>query len=89
MTNLLNPKMVLFTIALLPQFVSPALGHVTLQFAVLGATFIAFEIAIDGTVGLAAGRVTESLVRGRWHRRIERASGCVFIALGARLAADR
>src|SRR4051794_16769806 len=36
-TNLLNPKMVTFTIALLPQFINPALGHVWVQFAVLGS----------------------------------------------------
>jgi threonine/homoserine/homoserine lactone efflux protein len=42
MTNLLNPKMVTFTIALLPQFINPALGHVWAQFAILGAVLVAF-----------------------------------------------
>jgi threonine/homoserine/homoserine lactone efflux protein len=54
LTNLVNPKSVTFVVALLPQFVERGLGHVPLQFAVLGTIFIAFEILIDGAVGLMA-----------------------------------
>src|SRR5260370_23159687 len=42
-TNLVNPKSVTFIVSLLPQFVGRGLGHVSLQLAVLGAIFIAFE----------------------------------------------
>ncbi|WP_275895927.1 MULTISPECIES: LysE family transporter [Amycolatopsis] len=51
LTSLLNPKMVTYTIALLPQFIDPALGRVWLQFAIL----IAMEFLVDGTVGVLAG----------------------------------
>lgn len=56
-TNVLNPKMALFTVALLPQFVDPSRGQVPAQLLVLGACFVALEIVVDGAVGLAAGRL--------------------------------
>ncbi|MBP2339836.1 threonine/homoserine/homoserine lactone efflux protein [Saccharothrix coeruleofusca] len=89
-TNLLNPKMVTFTIAFLPQFVDPALGQVWLQFAVLGAILIALEFAVDGAVGVLAGRIGGWLRRRRSaRRRIDTATGGIFIGLGVRLAVDR
>jgi threonine/homoserine/homoserine lactone efflux protein len=90
LTNLLNPKMVTFTIAFLPQFINPALGRVWVQFAVLGAVLIAFEFLVDGTVGVLAGRIGQWLRRRRAaRRRVDVATGAVFIGLGVRLAAER
>jgi threonine/homoserine/homoserine lactone efflux protein len=90
LTNVLNPKMALFTLALLPQFVDPSRGRVPAQLLVLGACFVALEIVVDGTVGLAAGRVRRILVRRpRAARGIEVASGTVFLGLGAKLAVTR
>ncbi len=90
LTNLVNPKMVTFTIAFLPQFVDPQLGRVWLQFAVLGAVFITLEFLVDGTVGVLAGRIGDWLGRHqRARRRLDVATGSVFIGLGARLAIER
>ncbi|MEV6827194.1 LysE family translocator [Amycolatopsis sp. NPDC051102] len=90
LTNLLNPKMVTFTIAFLPQFVDPARGNVWLQFAVLGAIMIAFEFLVDGAVGVFAGRIGGWLRRKRTaRRRIEVTTGGIFIGLGIRLAVER
>jgi threonine/homoserine/homoserine lactone efflux protein len=90
LTNVLNPKMALFTLALLPQFVEESRGQVPAQFLVLGACFLALEIAVDGTVGLAAGRVRRFLAgRRRAARGVAVASGSVFLGLGARLAVTR
>lgn len=89
LTNLLNPKMVTFTIAFLPQFVDPALGRIWLQFAVLGAIMIVFEFLVDGAVGVLAGRIGGWLRRKRKARqRLEVATGGIFIGLGVRLALD-
>jgi threonine/homoserine/homoserine lactone efflux protein len=89
-TNLVNPKMVTFAVAFLPQFVDRALGHVPAQFAVLGAIFIALELLIDGAVGLAAGRLAAWLSRRRRARQaLDVGSGTVMVALAARLAFER
>ncbi|MDS0137327.1 MULTISPECIES: LysE family translocator [unclassified Amycolatopsis] len=88
LTNLLNPKMVTFTIAFLPQFIDPARGHLWLQFAVLGAIMIVFEFLVDGTVGVLAGRLGGWVRKKKNQRRIEVATGGIFIGLGLKLAAD-
>ena len=90
LTNLVNPKMVTFTIAFLPQFVDPRLGRVWLQFLVLGAVFIVLEFLVDGTVGVLAGRIGGWLARRRDARkRLDVATGSLFIGLGIRLAVER
>ncbi|MEY9908118.1 threonine/homoserine/homoserine lactone efflux protein [Catenulispora sp. MAP12-49] len=90
LTNLVNPKMVTFTIAFLPQFVDPRLGRVWLQFAILGTVFVALEFVVDGTVGVLAGRIGRWFARRqRAQRRLDVATGGVFIGLGVRLAAER
>ncbi|MEQ4725482.1 LysE family translocator [Nonomuraea sp. B19D2] len=90
LTNLLNPKMVTFTIAFLPQFINPQLGQVWLQFAILGAVLIVLEFAVDGTVGVLAGRIGGWLRRRHAaRRRVDIATGGIFIGLGVRLAVER
>ncbi len=90
LTNLVNPKMVTFTLAFLPQFVDPRLGRVWPQFATLGAVFIVLEFLVDGTVGVLAGRIGQWLGRRqRARRRLDVATGGVFIGLGVRLAVER
>jgi threonine/homoserine/homoserine lactone efflux protein len=89
-TNLVNPKSVTFVVALLPQFVDRGLGHVPVQFAVLGAIFVTFEMLIDGTVGLAAGRLGSWLSRRRRARQaLDAGAGTVMLALAGRLAVER
>ena len=88
LTNLLNPKMVTFTIAFLPQFIDPDRGHLWLQFAILGAILIVFEFLVDGAVGVLAGRIGGWVRRKKNQRRIEVATGGIFIGLGVKLALD-
>ena len=90
LTNLLNPKMVTFTIAFLPQFINPQLGQVWVQFAILGTILIVLEFIVDGTVGVLAGRIGGWLRRRQTaRRRIDASIGGMFVALGARLAVER
>lgn len=88
-TNLLNPKVILFNIAFLPQFVTPSLGHLPLQFLVLGLSLVLIGLAVGSVVGLLAGRLSAAL---RGSRRAARAlnicTGLVFTGLAVRLAAN-
>ena len=89
LTNLLNPKMALFSIAFLPQFTDPAAGNLAFQFLVLGSCFVVLEVAVDGTVGVVAGRLAD-LLRGRRARRnLNVAAGSIYLGLGARVALER
>jgi threonine/homoserine/homoserine lactone efflux protein len=90
LTNLLNPKMVTFTIAFLPQFINPHLGEVWVQFAILGAIMIAMEFLVDGAVGVLAGRIGGWLRRRQAaRRRVDVATGGLFIGIGVGLAVER
>jgi threonine/homoserine/homoserine lactone efflux protein len=85
--NSLNPKVMLFFIAFLPQFVDPAHGSVPAQMLVLGAGFAAMTATSYLVLGAASGRVGELFLRRpAIARHIERLVGVVFIALAARLA---
>jgi threonine/homoserine/homoserine lactone efflux protein len=89
-TNLLNPKVVLFNAAFLPQFVDPSRGSTTTQLLVLGACFVLVDLLIDGPIGLFAGRLGSWLARHRRaQRRLDIATGSIFIGLSARLALER
>jgi threonine/homoserine/homoserine lactone efflux protein len=56
-TSLLNPKIAVLYVSLLPQFIDPALGSVATQSFLLGLTQIAVAIAVNGTIVLFAGSV--------------------------------
>lgn len=87
LTNLLNPKMALFSLAFLPQFIDPTRGSVTGQLLVLGATFVVLQVIVDIGLGVAAGRLGDRLVRSPVvARRVNTVTGAVFIGLGIRLA---
>ncbi|MFW6694136.1 LysE family translocator [Streptomyces sp. MAR4 CNX-425] len=87
-TNLLNPKVIMFNIAFLPQFVDPGRGHLPLQLLVLGVTGVVVGFCVDGSVGLLSGRLSRALRRSRrLARGLNVFSGTVFAGLAVRLAA--
>jgi len=88
-TNVLNPKVALFFLAFLPQFVSPARGSATMQLIVLSVYFIFSATIINLVVANLSGVAGNFLRRGRNIARMERASGAVFIALGLRVGLAR
>ena len=89
-TNLLNPKVALFFLAFLPQFIEPTSDTKTLAFLALGATFIATGSTWCLVLAMSAARLQALLVRRPGLRiTIDRIVGSVFLALGARLAWSR
>ena len=82
-----NPKVIVFMVAVLPQFVDPAAGSVALQLLTLGAVFGTIALICDGTWALAAGAAREWLVRSPQRlAAIGGTGGLVMIGLGAGLA---
>ena len=85
--NLTNPKVVLFFLALLPQFVQPGQGPVAGQIVWFGALFILAASVVFGAVVLAADALRARLARSaRAQRGLNRAAALVFVGLAARLA---
>ncbi len=86
-TNVSNPKVVLFFLSFLPQFVDPASPKKALALAALGATLVAMTTVYNGIVAWLAGGITQRL-RGvpRLRDWMERTIGTAFVALGARIA---
>lgn len=81
--NLLNPKVILFVLALLPQFVDPARGSTATQILVLGAVMITVAMISDGAYALASGSLGVWLSRRpAAERQRDRASGVVYLLLG-------
>lgn len=79
----LNPKTAAFFLAFIPQFVSPAQGHVALQFVVLGFISLTLNTLADIAVAFAAGSIRAgAAARPALIRRLREASGVAMIALG-------
>ena len=89
LTNLLNPKMALFVLALFPQFVSPGAGSIAVQIMLLATLLNLIGLVVNGIVILTASRLGRAFsVRSRWRRAPQFLLGTVFVALAARLAFD-
>jgi len=86
-TNLLNPKMALFMLALLPQFLKPEAGSIALQVMVLATILNAMGLLANGVVILAASRIGRVLAnRPSLARLPQKLMGAVFGGLAVRLA---
>src|SRR5215217_1672511 len=86
LVQLLNPKIAIFFVAFLPQFVDPSRGTVALQTLVLGTIFTLLAVLSDGAYALAAA-AAGGWLRGRSsRRRLAKLSGVVYIGLGATAA---
>ena len=85
-TNLLNPKIAMLYLALLPQFIDPA-GSVLLQSVVLGAIQIAISISVQAMIVLAAGSITLFLAqRPAWMQVQRYLMGTVLAGFAVRMA---
>jgi threonine/homoserine/homoserine lactone efflux protein len=85
--NLTNPKVVLFFLAFLPQFVDPKKGAVAGQLAVLGGLFIVATLIAFVSIACATDFIGARLRRSaQTQRLLNRASACVFAGLAVKLA---
>ena len=83
LTGVLNPKVALFFLAFLPQFVRPERGGAFVQFVVLGLALATLGVIGDSIVAVIAARTGRRMVAGVWRERV---TGSVLVGLGLRLA---
>jgi threonine/homoserine/homoserine lactone efflux protein len=84
--NLTNPKVVLFFLAFLPQFTSPAAGAPGAQIAVLGMVFIFATLVVFSAIAFFSGAAGALLQRSpRARRALNICAGLVFVGLALRL----
>ncbi len=87
LVNLTNPKVILFVLAFVPQFVDPAGGPILLQFLIFGLVLAIGGFIINGGVGVFAGGLGRALTTSpRFARGLGYVSAAIFTALAARLA---
>lgn len=87
LSNVLNPKIAIFFLAFLPQFVDRGSSHVTLQMVVLGLTFACFGLCFLLVVGYSSGTIGRWLTyRPQYAQFFQRVAGGILIGLGIRLA---
>jgi threonine/homoserine/homoserine lactone efflux protein len=86
LVNLLNPKVILFVLAFVPQFIDPARAILP-QFLIYGLVLAVGGFFINGAVGVFAGGLGRRLATSaRFNRWLGYASAAIFTALAARLA---
>lgn len=90
LAGILNPKVAIFFLAFLPQFVASERGSVALQFLILGLIIAALDVVYESLLALAAGAVRDRLGKNPtiqvWRERI---AGLAMIGLGVKLAMTR
>ncbi len=89
-TNVLNPKVILFFLAFIPQFVRADAGQKTTAFLFLGVVFALISMCWNSGTAMLAGTLARHAGRSpRVRLWLERTVGGAFVALGAKLALSR
>ena len=85
--NMLNPKIALFFLSFLPQFIDPNISSNARQSLILGSVFVLCGFVIDGIYALTASSLREVLVKGKALPFIQQyVAGVVFVLLGVAAA---
>ncbi len=86
LSNVLNPKVAIFFLAFVPQFIAPDAEHKALAFVLLGTLFNINSVAINSGWALAAAWMARHGAVRRGMHWLDRAAGAMFIAFGVKLA---
>jgi threonine/homoserine/homoserine lactone efflux protein len=85
-TNVLNPKVALFFLAFVPQFIAPDAVNKALAFVLLGLLFNVNAIPVNTGWAVAAGWLARRGTVRQWMRVLDRVAGAMFIGFGIKLA---
>jgi RhtB (resistance to homoserine/threonine) family protein len=85
LTNLLNPKVAIFYLAFLPQFIAADNAYGTLPFIILGLTFITTGTIWCMILVIISERMTRILKKSKISRYLNKVTGLIFIFLGLKL----
>ena len=86
LTNVLNPKVAIFFLAFVPQFIAPDSEHKALAFVLLGTLFNVNSVAVNSGWALAAAWMARHGAVQRGMHWLDRVAGAMFVAFGLKLA---